>query len=88
MSLKPLIVYGHWGGPNPWYAPSLLLMSHFLLLYACRKVAIILAELNIPYEWKELEFNEVKNPSYTKINPNGRLPAIGDPNTGITLWEV
>ncbi|KAL6405484.1 glutathione S-transferase [Ilyonectria robusta] len=34
-----------------------------------------------------LEFSEVKNESYLKINPNGRLPAIKDPNTGITLWE-
>lgn len=24
---------------------------------------------------------------YTDINPNGRLPAIQDPNTGVTLWE-
>ena len=22
------------------------------------------------------------------VNPNGRLPAIKDPNTGITLWET
>lgn len=24
---------------------------------------------------------------YEVINPNGRLPAIHDPNTGITIWE-
>ena len=88
MPLKPLTVYGHWGAPNPWYALLLLLIDYFSHLYAYRKVAIILAELNIPYDWKELEFSEVKNPSYTKVNPNGRLPAIEDPNTGITLWEV
>ena len=26
-------------------------------------------------------------PVYEKVNPNGRVPAIEDPNTGITLWE-
>lgn len=30
---------------------------------------------------------DVKGEAYTKINPNGRTPAIEDPNTGITLWE-
>lgn len=69
LSIKPLTVYGHWGGPNPW------------------KVATILRELNIPYDWHEIEFGNVKDESYTKINPNGRLPSIVDPNTGITLWE-
>ncbi|KXH61187.1 hypothetical protein CSAL01_09628 [Colletotrichum salicis] len=29
----------------------------------------------------------VKEEPYISINPNGRLPAIKDPNTGITLWE-
>lgn len=28
-----------------------------------------------------------KEDSFTKINPNGRLPAIEDPNTNLTLWE-
>ena len=51
------------------------------------KVAIVLEELSIPYDWHIVEFSDVKSPSYTAINPNGRLPAIQDPNTGVTLWE-
>lgn len=49
---------------------------------------MLLEELGLPYKLTKLEFTEVKNPEYVKINPNGRLPAIKDPNTGITLWEV
>jgi len=49
---------------------------------------MVLEELKIPYSIRFLEFSEAKEESFTKINPNGRLPAIKDPNTGITLWEV
>jgi glutathione S-transferase len=28
-----------------------------------------------------------KSEEFTKLNPNGRVPAIHDPNTGLTLWE-
>lgn len=31
--------------------------------------------------------SDPKEDSFTKINPNGRLPAIEDPNTNLTLWE-
>lgn len=51
------------------------------------KVAIILDELNIPKEIEPTGFSEVKQPAYLAINPNGRLPAIYDPNTDLTLWE-
>lgn len=68
-SLKPITLYGHVGGPNPW------------------KVAIVAEELGVPYDYKIIEFAEMKQPPYEKINPNGRVPAIEDPNTGITLWE-
>ena len=53
-----------------------------------RKVATILEELHIPYNWSVIEFSKVKEEAYLKITPNGRLPAIQDPNTGVTLWEV
>ena len=68
-SMQDIILYGHWGAPNPW------------------KVATILEELALPYQLKLVEFADVKNPGFIKINPNGRLPAIIDPNTGMTLWE-
>ncbi|TVY35372.1 Glutathione S-transferase-like protein [Lachnellula subtilissima] len=51
------------------------------------KVAIILEELNIPYEPKFLDVVEMKKEPYLKICPNGRVPTIEDPNTGITLFE-
>jgi len=51
------------------------------------KVAIVLEELNIPYTTTYIEHSEVKGDKFTKVNPNGRVPAIEDPNTGITLWE-
>ncbi|KAL2802859.1 glutathione S-transferase [Aspergillus granulosus] len=51
------------------------------------KVAFVLEELGIPYETKFISFAEVKAEPYVSINPNGRIPAIEDPNTGITLWE-
>ncbi|PSE65685.1 hypothetical protein C7G78_18910 [Acinetobacter baumannii] len=51
------------------------------------KVVQILEELDLPYNHAFVDMSTVKQEPYTKINPNGRLPAIEDPNTGITLWE-
>ncbi|KAL2040333.1 hypothetical protein N7G274_006776 [Stereocaulon virgatum] len=51
------------------------------------KILIILEELGLPYEIIPVPFSDVKNPEYVAINPNGRLPSIQDPNTGLTLWE-
>ncbi|KAK1753862.1 glutathione S-transferase [Echria macrotheca] len=51
------------------------------------KVEIIMLELGIPHEITPVPYSDVKNPEFTAINPNGRLPAIHDPNTGLTLWE-
>ncbi|EHL02127.1 Glutathione S-transferase (GST), C-terminal [Glarea lozoyensis ATCC 20868] len=51
------------------------------------KVHIILLELGIPHELIDVPFSDVKSPEYVKVNPNGRLPTIHDPNTNITLWE-
>ncbi|KXH51339.1 URE2 protein [Colletotrichum nymphaeae SA-01] len=51
------------------------------------KVVMILEELKVPYEHIIIDLAVVKEEPYLSINPNGRLPAIKDPNTGITLWE-
>ncbi|KAF7185703.1 Glutathione S-transferase-like protein tpcF [Pseudocercospora fuligena] len=50
-------------------------------------ILIILEELQIPYELEEIPFAEIKQEPYISLNPNGRVPTIEDPNTGITLWE-
>jgi len=52
------------------------------------KVSIFLEELKaaygLEYEFQSLSFskNEQKEPWFLKINPNGRIPAITDPNRG------
>eukprot|EP01114_Cavostelium_apophysatum_P021276 TRINITY_DN737_c1_g1_i3.p1 TRINITY_DN737_c1_g1~~TRINITY_DN737_c1_g1_i3.p1 ORF type:complete len:225 (-),score=53.13 TRINITY_DN737_c1_g1_i3:25-699(-) len=73
-SLKPITLFSHKQGPNPW------------------KVAILLEELEVPYENKFLEFgdgeNGVKGANFLKTNPNGRVPAIIDPNNdNLAVWE-
>lgn len=53
------------------------------------KVAIILEELGLPYDEVFLEMGpSMKSEPYISVNPNGRVPAIEDPNTGLTIWEV
>ncbi|CAK1361383.1 Glutathione S-transferase 2 [Cercospora beticola] len=51
------------------------------------KVAIILEELNIPYEHEAVDHSVLKQEPYISLNPNGRVPALEDPNTGVTLFE-
>ena len=52
------------------------------------KVAILLKELDIPHEIVPISFPDLKKPDFLAINPNGRMPAIQDPNTDITVWET
>ncbi|KHN97233.1 glutathione-s-transferase theta, gst [Metarhizium album ARSEF 1941] len=51
------------------------------------KVALILEELGLPYKNEFLDFKQVKQEPFISLNPNGRVPALEDPNTDITLWE-
>lgn len=54
-----------------------------------RKVHIVLEELGVPIDWRPFtSFDEMKLEPYVSLNPNGRVPAIEDPNTGLKLWEV
>lgn len=72
-SIKPLILHAHNTGPNPY------------------KIAAALEFLSLPYEVKLWQFgdapNGVKGPQFLKINENGRVPALEDPNTGVVSWE-
>ncbi|CAG9940307.1 unnamed protein product [Clonostachys rosea f. rosea IK726] len=49
------------------------------------KVVIAAEELSVPY--KTIVVKDPKEEWFAAINPNGRVPAIVDPNTNITLWE-
>ncbi|TDZ65159.1 Glutathione S-transferase-like protein gedE [Colletotrichum trifolii] len=51
------------------------------------KVVMILEELELPFDTVNIEMSKVKEEPYISVNPNGRLPALRDPNTDITLWE-
>lgn len=56
------------------------------------KVAVILSELNYPYETILLDFNkkDQKSAEFLSINPNGRVPALIDhtnPDRQVTIWE-
>jgi glutathione S-transferase len=50
------------------------------------KVAILLEELGLPFEVRPVK--EIKAEPYISLNPNGRLPSIEDPNTGVKVFEV
>ncbi|RYC62855.1 hypothetical protein CHU98_g3354 [Xylaria longipes] len=52
------------------------------------KVVVVLEELGIPYEVESIRFENLKKKLFTDVNPNGRVPAIEDPNNDITLWET
>ncbi|KAI7352870.1 thioredoxin-like protein [Hortaea werneckii] len=72
-SVKPLVLHAHGTGPNPY------------------KVACVLESLGVPYEVKLWQFgdapNGVKGEQFLKINQNGRVPALEDPNNGVVSWE-
>jgi GST-like protein len=46
------------------------------------KVSIMLEEIGLPYEVHLVDFNkdEQKTPEFLSLNPNGKIPAIIDPN--------
>lgn len=72
--MQPLVLHAHATGPNPI------------------KVAIALEALHLPYTVQQWQFgddpsNGVKGAAFLRINENGRVPALQDPNTGVVSWE-
>ena len=56
-----------------------------------RKVAFVLGELGLEYEFIYLdsEKDEHKSPEHTKYNPNGRIPTLIDHgNDDFVIWSV
>lgn len=52
------------------------------------KVAIMLEELGIPCEHRFAPLANMKKEPFESLNPNGRAPAMEDPNTNIVLFDV
>ena len=72
--MQPLVLHAHSSGPNPI------------------KIAIALEALEVPYTVQQWQFgddptNGVKGEAFLKVNENGRVPAMEDPNTGVVSWE-
>jgi GSH-dependent disulfide-bond oxidoreductase len=46
------------------------------------KVSIMLEEIGLPYEVHRIDFDkgEQRTPEFLSLNPNGKIPAILDPN--------
>ncbi|KAI1662553.1 hypothetical protein F4813DRAFT_384137 [Daldinia decipiens] len=51
------------------------------------KPIIVAEELGIQYDIVWIPYSEIKSEPYTSLNPNGRLPAMIDPNKNVILWE-
>lgn len=51
------------------------------------KPIMLAEELEIPYEIAWIPYSDIKSEPYLSLNPNGRVPAMVDPNTGISVWE-
>ncbi|EXJ83979.1 hypothetical protein A1O3_04646 [Capronia epimyces CBS 606.96] len=71
---KPLVLHAHARGPNPI------------------KIAIAMEALGVNYVVHFWEFGDdaahgVKGEKFRKLNPNGRVPALEDPRTGVVSWE-
>jgi GSH-dependent disulfide-bond oxidoreductase len=54
-----------------------------------RKVSIMLEEIELPYNVHKIDIikGEQFTPEYIAINPNSKIPAIADSDTGINVFE-
>ncbi|MEN5165589.1 glutathione S-transferase family protein [Achromobacter kerstersii] len=53
------------------------------------KITIALEELGLPYRLHHVRIDqgEHRQPAFLKLNPHGRIPALVDHDTGVTLFE-
>ncbi|KAK7752234.1 Transcriptional regulator ure2 [Diatrype stigma] len=50
-------------------------------------IEVWMAQLKVPYKIVSIKFEDLKSEPFVSLNPNGRAPAIKDPNTDLVLWE-
>lgn len=85
--LKPITAYIH----SKSTVTLLTVLNHSNTITAGApnpvKILIILEALGIQYKAVHVDNIFAKEDWLVKLNPNGRIPIIEDPNTGITIWE-
>ncbi|KAH6655959.1 glutathione S-transferase [Truncatella angustata] len=79
--LKPIRILFTPPGPNPWN------VNAFLVNWSLLSERERYAGLGLKYEIESFSWAQVKKKPFIDFNPNGRVPAIEDPNTDLTLWE-
>jgi GST-like protein len=54
-----------------------------------RKASVMLEEVGLPYKVHKIDItkNDQFTPEYIAINPNSKIPAIVDQDTGLTVFE-
>lgn len=54
-----------------------------------RKASVMLEEVGLPYTVQVIDIRkgDQHTPAYEAINPNGKIPAIVDSDTGLTIFE-
>ncbi|MBD2491801.1 glutathione S-transferase N-terminal domain-containing protein [Aulosira sp. FACHB-615] len=54
-----------------------------------RKASVMLEEVELPYNFHKIDITKQQQftPEYVAINPNSKIPAIVDQETGITVFE-
>ncbi|MBD3885271.1 glutathione S-transferase N-terminal domain-containing protein [Phormidium tenue FACHB-886] len=54
-----------------------------------RKASVMLEEVGLPYTVQVIDIRkgDQHTPAYEAINPNGKIPAIVDSDTGMTIFE-
>jgi GST-like protein len=54
-----------------------------------QKISIFLEEAGLPYKQINLNLSagDQRTPAYLEINPNGKIPAIVNHSTGVTVFE-
>ncbi|MEX5623992.1 glutathione S-transferase N-terminal domain-containing protein, partial [Pseudomonas syringae] len=53
------------------------------------KITVALEELGLPYLLRHvrIEKGEQRQPEFLRLNPHGRIPVLGDEDSGVVVFE-